>query len=70
MEKLKKYIENNKTKFIISLILVVIFIAIFIWSSNNYNMYKSDIAKVISITDEYLKVEDGPNYSKIKKRRV
>ena len=61
MEKLKKYIENNKIKFIISLILVVIFIAIFIWSSNNYNMYKSDIAKVISITDEYLKVEDGPN---------
>ena len=61
MEKLKKFIENNKIKFIISLILVVIFIAIFIWSSNNYNMYKSDIAKVISITDEYLKVEDGPN---------
>lgn len=61
MEKLKKYIENNKIKFIISLILVVIFIAIFIWSSNNYNMYKSDIAKVISITDEYLKVEDGSN---------
>lgn len=61
MEALKHYIVNNKTKIIRSLILVAIFIAIFIWSNNNYNMYKSEIAKVINITDEYLKTEDGPD---------
>ena len=60
MEALKHYIVNNKTKIIRSLILVAIFIAIFIWSNNNYNMYKYEIAKVINITDEYLKTEDGP----------
>lgn len=59
MDKVKKYIENNKSKFIGILILVTIFIAILIWSNNNYNLYKSEIAKVIRITDEYLRVEDG-----------
>lgn len=61
MEKLKKYIRNNKIRVFSLLILFIIFAAVFIWSNNNYSIYKSTIAKVISVSESFEKTEEGPD---------
>ena len=49
MEMIKRYIKNNKGRFFTVLIFFIVFLVLFIWTNNNYNIYKSTIAKVISI---------------------
>ena len=61
MEKLKKYIRNNKIRVFSLLILFIIFVAVFIWTNNNYSVYKSTIAKVISVNESFDKTEEGPD---------
>ena len=61
MEKVKKYIRNNKIRVFSLLILFVTFIAIFIWTNNNYSVYKSTIAKVIKVSESLDKTEEGPD---------
>ena len=61
MEKLKKYIRNNKIRVFSLLILFIIFVAVFIWTNNNYSVYKSTIAKVISVNESLDKTEEGPD---------
>ena len=61
MEKLKKYIRNNKMRVFSLLILFIIFVAVFIWTNNNYSIYKSTIAKVISVSESLDKTEEGPD---------
>lgn len=61
MEKVKKYIRNNKIRVFSLLILFVTFIAIFIWTNNNYSVYKSTIAKVIKVSESRDKTEEGPD---------
>ena len=55
MEMIKRYIKNNKGIFFI------VFLVLFIWTNNNYNIYKSTIAKVISLENVYDKTEKGTN---------
>ena len=61
MEKVKKYIRNNKIRVFSLLILFVTSIAIFIWTNNNYSVYKSTIAKVIKVSESLDKTEEGPD---------
>lgn len=61
MEMIKRYIKNNKGRFFTVLIFFIVFLVLFIWSNNNYNIYKSTIAKVISLENVYDKIEKGPN---------
>ena len=61
MEKIKEYIRNNKIRVFSLLILFVTFIAIFIWTNNNYSVYKSTIAKVIKVSESLDKTEEGPD---------
>ena len=61
MEKIKEYIRNNKIRVFSLLILFITFIAIFIWTNNNYNIYKSTIAKVVSVSESLNKTEEGPD---------
>lgn len=61
MEMIKRYIKNNKGRFFTVLIFFIVFLALFIWTNNNYNIYKSTIAKVISLENVYDKTEKGPN---------
>lgn len=61
METVKRYIRNNKARVFSTLMLVIIFIGTLIWSNNNYNVYKSTIAKVISVNEAFYKSEEGPN---------
>ena len=61
MEKVKKYIRNNKIRVFSLLILFVSSIAIFIWTNNNYSVYKSTIAKVIKVSESLDKTEEGPD---------
>lgn len=61
MKKLKKYIRNNKMRVFSLLILFIIFVAVFIWTNNNYSIYKSTIAKVISVSESLDKTEEGPD---------
>lgn len=61
MGEVKKYIKNNKLRVSTILMLIIIFIAILIWTNNNYNMYKSTIAKVLSVNESLEKSEEGPN---------
>ena len=61
MEEAKKYIRSNKIRIFSLLILFIIFVAIFIWTNNNYSIYKSTIAKVISVSESLDKTEEGPN---------
>lgn len=61
MEKLKKYIRNNKIRVFSLLILFIIFVAVFIWTNNNYSVYKSTIAKVVSVSESLNKTEEGPD---------
>lgn len=61
MEEAKKYIKSNKIRVFSLLILFIIFVSIFIWTNNNYSIYKSTIAKVISVSESLDKTEEGPN---------
>lgn len=61
MEMIKRYIKNNKGRFFTVLIFFIVFLVLFIWSNNNYNIYKSTIAKVISLENVYDKTEKGTN---------
>lgn len=61
MEMIKRYIKNNKGRFFTVLIFFIVFLALFIWTNNNYNIYKSTIAKVISLENVYDKTEKGTN---------
>lgn len=61
MEMIKRYIKNNKGRFFTVLIFFIVFLVLFIWTNNNYNIYKSTIAKVISLENVYDKTEKGPN---------
>lgn len=61
MEMIKRYIKNNKGRFFTVLIFFIVFLVLFIWTNNNYNIYKSTIAKVISVENVYDKTEKGPN---------
>ncbi|MDU2490019.1 MAG: YibE/F family protein [Clostridium celatum] len=61
MEEAKKYIKSNKIRVFSLLILFIIFVSIFIWTNNNYSIYKSTIAKVISVSESLDKNEEGPN---------
>ena len=61
MEKTKKYIRNNRIKVFSLLILFIIFIAVFIWTNNDYNIYKSTIAKIINVSESFDKTEEGPD---------
>ncbi|MBX9185410.1 YibE/F family protein [Clostridium sp. K04] len=61
MEMIKRYIKNNKGRFFTVLIFFIVFLVLFIWTNNNYNIYKSTIAKVISLENVYDKIEKGPN---------
>ena len=61
MEMIKRYIKNNKGRFFTVLIFFIVFLVLFIWTNNNYNIYKSTIAKVISLENVYDKTEKGTN---------
>lgn len=61
MEEAKKYIKSNKIRVFSLLILFIIFVSIFIWTNNNYSIYKSTIAKVISVSESLDKTDEGPN---------
>lgn len=61
MEMIKRYIKNNKGRFFTVLIFFIVFLVLFIWTNNNYNIYKSTIAKVISLENAYDKTEKGTN---------
>ena len=61
MEEAKKYIRSNKIRVFSLLILFIIFVAVFIWTNNNYSIYKSTIAKVISVSESLDKTEEGPD---------
>ena len=61
MEMIKRYIKNNKGRFFTVLIFFIVFLVLFIWTNNNYNIYKSTIAKVISLENVYDKIEKGTN---------
>lgn len=61
MKKSKKYIRDNKIRIFSLLILFIIFVALFIWTNNNYTIYKSTIAKVMSVSESLDKTEEGPN---------
>lgn len=61
MEMIKRYIKNNKGRFFTVLIFFIVFLVLFIWTNNNYNIYKSTIAKVISLENVYYKTEKGTN---------
>lgn len=61
MEMIKRYIKNNKGRFFTVLIFFIVFLVLFIWTNNNYNIYKSTIAKVISLGNVYDKTEKGTN---------
>ena len=58
---IKRYIKNNKGRFFTVLIFFIVFLVLFIWTNNNYNIYKSTIAKVISLENVYDKTEKGTN---------
>ena len=66
MEMIKRYIKNNKGRFFTVLIFFIVFLVLFIWTNNNYNIYKSTIAKVISLENVYDKTEKGTNDIKVK----
>lgn len=61
MEEAKKYIKSNKIRVFSLLILFIIFVSIFIWTNNNYSIYKSTIVKVISVSESLDKTDEGPN---------
>jgi uncharacterized membrane protein len=61
MEMIKRYIKNNKGRFFTVLIFFIVFLVLFIWTNNNYNIYKSTIAKVIRLENVYDKTEKGTN---------
>ena len=61
MEEAKKYIRSNKIRVFSLLILFIIFVAVFIWTNNNYSIYKSTIAKIISVSESLDKTEEGPD---------
>ena len=61
MEKATKYIRSNKIRVFSLLILFIIFVAVFIWTNNNYSIYKSTIAKIISVSESLDKTEEGPD---------
>ena len=60
METMKTYAKNNKGRFFTVLVFFIVFLVLFIWTNNNYNIYKSTIAKVISVENVYDKTEKGP----------
>ena len=55
MEKVKKYIRNNKIRVFSLLILFVTFIAIFIWTNNNYSVYKYIVMLWVSFLRDFMK---------------
>ena len=61
MEMIKRYIKNNKGRIFYCSYIFYSILVLFIWTNNNYNIYKSTIAKVISLENVYDKTEKGTN---------
>lgn len=58
---IKDKISNNKKSVATAVIFIMIIAAIVIFINNNYFLYKSPVAKVVSVNEKYTKSETGSN---------
>ena len=54
MDKIKKYLKENKLFIILYSILTIICLLVIIFTYNNHSFYKDPIAKIISTKENYI----------------